>query len=67
MELRRYTVVECIEDWDSTEENKLLNKVVIFVFYAHKKIDKMKVEPLISHELFYKCEKTLGFHQKYRN
>ncbi len=37
MELRRYTVVECIEDWDSTEENKLLNKVVIFVFYAHKK------------------------------
>ncbi len=35
MELCRYTVVECIEDWDSTEENKLLNKVVIFVFYAH--------------------------------
>ncbi len=38
MELRRDTVVESIEDWDRTEENKLLNKVVIFVFYVYKKV-----------------------------
>ncbi len=38
-----------------TEERKLLNKVVIFVFFAHKvflKLHNIKVEPLMSHGLF---------------
>ncbi len=41
---------------NDTEEKKLLFKVVIFVFFVHKKIfpylRKIKVEPLMSHGLF---------------
>ncbi len=40
-----------------TEEKKLLNKVVIFVFSVHKKYSrsfiKFPVEPLMLHGLFY--------------
>ncbi len=34
------------------EENKLLNKVVILVVFAHKKYFVYTVEPLMSHGLF---------------
>ncbi len=33
---------------------ELLNKVIIFVFFVHKK-HKIEVEPLMSHGLFYRC------------
>ncbi len=33
---------------------ELLNKVIIFVFFVHKK-HKIVVEPLMSHGLFYRC------------
>ncbi len=37
------------------EKNKLLNKVIIFVFFVHKSFliaSQIKAEPLMSHELF---------------
>ncbi len=42
----------------SMEEKKLLNKVIILVFFTHKifsLLHKIKVEPLMSHELFELC------------
>ncbi len=46
-----------------TEEKKLLNKVVNFVFFVHKMFSRSNcVEPLMSHGLFSSCAYYLSGH-----